>query len=183
MKKSYLLILGFLLTTYCLLSLHACKKSEVKAPPEKVINVQIQPAEKRSLKPFVETIGTLNPYEEVIVSAEVDGIIKDVKADEGSIGSKGRVLAAIDDTDYNLEVKRADASLRQAEATLSNTNLEYQRKGALYKEQLITQQQFEDVSTRLSLAEAEVERARAANSLARQKFLKTKVYSPLSGVV
>jgi len=183
MKKSYLLIPGFLLTTYCLLSLHACKKSEVKAPPEKVINVQIQPAEKRSLKPFVETIGTLNPYEEVIVSAEVDGIIKDVKADEGSIVSKGQVLAAIDDTDYNLEVKRADAALRQAEATLSNTNLEYQRKEALYKEQLVTQQQFDDASTRRSLAEADVERAKADFSLARQKLLKTKVYSSLAGVV
>jgi RND family efflux transporter MFP subunit len=163
--------------------LHACKKSEVKAPPEKVINVQIQPAEKRSLKPFVETIGTLNPYEEVIVSAEVDGIIKDVKADEGSIVSKGQVLAAIDDTDYNLEVKRADAALRQAEATLSNTNLEYQRKEALYKEQLVTQQQFDDASTKRFLAEADVERAKAAFSLARQKLLKTKVYSSLAGVV
>jgi len=183
MKKSYLLIPGFLLTTYCLLSLHACKKSEVKAPPEKVINVQIQPAEKRSLKPFVETIGTLNPYEEVIVSAEVDGIIKDVKADEGSIVSKGQVLAAIDDTDYNLEVKRADAALRQAEATLSNTNLEYQRKEALYKEQLVTQQQFDDASTKRFLAEADVERAKADFSLARQKLLKTKVYSSLAGVV
>lgn len=183
MRKSYLLIAVFLITAYCLLFLHACKKGEVKAPPEKVVNVQVRAAEKRSLNPFVETIGTLNPYEEVVVSAEVDGIIKDVKVDEGSVVSKGQVLAVIDDIDYNLEVKRADASLRQAEATLSNTNLEYQRKEALYKEQLVTQQQFEDVSTRRSLAEAEVERARAANSLARQKFLKTKVYSPLSGVV
>jgi membrane fusion protein (multidrug efflux system) len=166
-----------------LFSFGGCNKKESKAPPEKVVNVQVQPAEKRYLKPFVETIGTLNPYEEVIVSAEVDGIIKDVKVDEGSLVSKGRVLALIDDIDYDLEVKRADAALRQAEATLSNINLEYQRKEALYKEQLVTQQQFDDVSTRRSLAEAEVERAKAAFSLARQKLSKTKVYSPLSGVV
>lgn len=176
-------ILFILLSIYFLFSFAGCNKKESKAPPEKVINVQVQPAEKRSLKPFVETIGTLNPYEEVIVSAEVDGIIKDVKVDEGSIVSKGQVLAAIDDTDYNLEVKRADAVLRQAEATLSNTNLEYQRKEALYKEQLVTQQQFDDASTRRSLAEADVERAKAAFSLARQKLLKTKVYSSLAGVV
>lgn len=176
-------ILFILLSIYFLFSFGGCSKKESKAPPEKVVNVQVQPAEKRSLKPFVETIGTLNPFEEVIVSAEVDGIIKDVKVDEGSIVSKGQVLAAIDDIDYNLEVKRADAVLRQAEATLSNTNLEYQRKEALYKEQLVTQQQFDDASTRRSLAEADVERAKAALSLSRQKLLKTKVYSSLAGVV
>lgn len=172
-----------LFTVCCLLSFSGCKKKETKAPAEKVINVQVQPAEKRSLKPFVEAIGTLNPYEEVIISAEVDGILKDVKVDEGSVVSRGQVLALIDDIDYNLDVKRADAALRQAEATLSNTKIEYQRKEALFKEQLVTQQQFDDVSTRLSLAEAEVERAKASLSLAREKLKKTKMHSPLAGIV
>lgn len=161
----------------------ACKKKEAKTVAEKVINVQVQTAEKKSLRPFIEAIGTLNPYEEVIVSAEVDGILKDVWVDEGSVVSKRMVLATIDDTDYSLEVKRAEAALRQSEASLSNTKLEYQRKETLYKEQLVTQQQFDDVSTRLSLAEAEVDRARASLSLAEQRLSKTKIYSPLSGTV
>jgi membrane fusion protein (multidrug efflux system) len=168
---------------FCLLSFLGCKKKETKVAGEKVINVQVQPAEKKSLKPFIETIGTLNPDEEVTISAEVDGILKDVRVDEGSVVSKGQVLAFIDDIDYNLEVKRADAALRQAEATLSNTRLEYQRKEALYKEQLVTQQQFDDVSTRLSLAAADSERAKAALSLTKQKLTKAIIYSPLSGVV
>ncbi len=185
MKKKSLLFTLFclLFTVYCLLSFIGCKKNETKVAVEKVINVKVQPAEKRSLTPFIETIGTLNPDEEVTISAEVDGILKDVKADEGSIISRGQILALIDDIDYNLEVKRADAALRQAEATLSNTRLEYQRKEALYKEQLVTQQQFDDVSTRLSLAEADMERVKAALSLAKQKLTKTRIYSPLSGVV
>lgn len=184
MRKTSLLFYGcILLTVYCLLSLTGCKKKEVKTTTEKVINVQVQPAVKKSLKPFIEAVGTLNPYEEVIISTEVDGIVKDVRVDEGSLVSKGQVLAMIDETDYNLEVKRTDATLKQAEATLSNTKLEYQRKEALYKEQLVTQQQFDDVSTRLSLAEAEIDRAKASLSLAREKLRKTKIYSPLPGLV
>lgn len=185
MKKNYLLILSccLLFTIYFLLSLSACKKKETKITGEKVVNVHVQAAEKRSLRPFIETIGTLNPYDEVIISAEVDGILKDVKVDEGTAVSKGMLLSAIDDIDYNLEVKRADAALRQADATLSNTRLEYQRKEALYKEQLVTQQQFDDVSTRISLAEADVEKAKASLSLAKEKLRKTKIYSPLPGLV
>lgn len=184
MKKG-LLFLTFccLLSVVCCLFPVGCQKKEAKTPAEKAINVKVQAAGKKPLRPFVETIGSLNPYEEVVVSTEVDGILKEVRVDEGTVVSKGTVLAMVDDTDYRLEIKRAEAASRQAEATLANTKLEYQRKEALYKEQLVTQQQFDDVSTRLSLAEADVERARAALSLSGQKLIKTKIYAPLSGVV
>lgn len=185
MKKTSLVI-GFcclLFTVFCFLSLTGCKQKEVKTIPEKVVNVRVQPAEKRSLRPFVETIGTLNPYEEVIISAEVDGILQDVRVDEGTVVSKGMVMAMIDDTDYSFEVRKDEAAIKQAEATLANTKLEYNRKEALYKEELVTKQQFDDVSTRLALADAEVDRAKAALSLSREKLKKTRVYSPLSGVI
>lgn len=161
----------------------ACKKKETKKTEERSVNVRVQSVEEKALRPFIETIGTLNPNEEVIVSAEVDGILKNVNVDNGTAVSKGMFLAVIDDTDYGLEVKRAEAALRQAQATFENTKLEFGRKQSLYKEQLVTQQQFDDVSTRLSLAEADVERAKAVLSLAKQKLIKTKIYSPISGYI
>jgi len=161
----------------------ACQKKDAKTVEEKIFNVQIQDVVKRPLKPFIESIGTLNPFEEVTVSAEIEGVIRSVKAEEGSQVSKGMILAAIDDSDYALEVKRAEAALRQSEATLENTKLEFKRKDALYKEELVTKQQYDDVTTRLSLAEAEVERAKASLSLARLKLSKTKITSPLACVI
>jgi RND family efflux transporter MFP subunit len=161
----------------------SCKKKETKSLEEKVFNVQVQDVVKKPLKPFIESIGTLNPFEEVTVSAEVEGVLRSVKVEEGAQVSKGMLLAAIDDSDYGLEVKRAEAALRQAEATLENTKLEHKRKDALFKEELVTKQQYDDVATRLSLAEAEAERARASLSLARLKLGKTKITSPLACVV
>jgi len=161
----------------------ACKKKETKKEEERSVNVRVHSVEEKALRPFVETIGTLNPNEEVIVSAEVDGILKNVNVDNGTAVSKGMLLAVIDDTDYGLEVKRAEAALRQAQATFENTKLEFGRKQSLYKEQLVTQQQFDDVSTKLFLAEADVERAKAALSLAKQKLSKTRIYSPISGYI
>lgn len=168
---------------FLLFALPACGKKENKAPEEKIISVKAQPAEKRSIRPFIETTGSLNPFDEVVVSAEVDGIIKDLKVDEGSPVYKGMLLAAISETDYELDLKRSEAALKQAEASFSNTKLEFKRKEALFKEQLVTQQQFDDVSTRLSLAEAELERAKSTLSLAKQKLLKTRIYSPLDGFI
>ena len=171
------LIIGSFLTAV------ACQKKDTKAHEEKVFNVQIQDVVKKPLKPFIESIGTLNPFEEVTVSAEIEGVMRSVKVEEGSQISKGMLLAAIDDSDYTLEVKRAEAALRQAEATLENTKLEFKRKDALHKEELVTKQQYDDVTTRLSLAEAEVERAKASLSLARLKLSKTKIASPIACVI
>jgi RND family efflux transporter MFP subunit len=160
-----------------------CEKKEVLPPEERRINVSVQAAEKKSITPFIESIGTLNPYEEVIISAEVEGILREVRVDEGSSVSKGMVLSVIEDTSFSLEVKKAEAILRQAEAALKNTVLEYQRKETLYNEQLVTRQRFDDVTARLSIAEAELERAKAALSIAKQRLSKTIIHSPLSGVV
>ncbi len=160
-----------------------CKKDEVKTIAEKAINVKVQAAEKKSLRPFIETTGTLNPYEEVVISSEADGILREVKVDEGTLVSKGMALAAVDDTDYILEVQKAESALKQAEATFANTRLEYERKEKIFKEQLVTQQQFDDVSTRLSLTEADADKAKAALALAKQRLSKTRIYSPLAGAV
>jgi membrane fusion protein (multidrug efflux system) len=161
----------------------ACKKAEMNKQGERVVNIRVQPAEKRALKPFVETIGSLTPYEEVMVSAELEGVLRKVTVDEGSPVSKGMALALIDDTDYRLEVRRAEAVLKQAEATRENTKLEMGRKLALFKEELVTRQQFDDVATRLSLAEAELDRAQAASETARLKLRKTQLFSPITGSV
>jgi membrane fusion protein (multidrug efflux system) len=173
----------FIAAAFLFFILPACGKKESKAPEERIISVKAQVAEKRSVRPYVETTGSLNPFEEVIVSAEVDGIIRDLRVEEGTAVSRGMLLAVISETDYELDVRRSEAALKQAEASLSNTSLEFKRKEALYKEQLVTQQQFDDVTTRLSLAEAELERAKSTLSLAKQKLLKTKIYSPIDGFV
>lgn len=174
---------SLLLIFCCLFSFPACAKKEGKAVAEKKINVQVQTAKKEQLRASVDAIGTLNPNEEVTVSAELDGILKEIRAEEGTPVSKGTILAAIDDTDYSLDFRRAEAALRQAEATLENTRLEHQRKETLFKEELLTKQQFEDISTRLDLAMAEADRAKAALLLSKQKLTKTRLYSPISGFI
>jgi membrane fusion protein, multidrug efflux system len=173
----------FLIALCSLLFLGACNKNEAKKVEEKTVNVRVQAVLSKPLRPFIDALGTLNPNEEVTVSAEIEGVLKSAKVDEGTPVTKGMALATIDDTNYTYEVKRDEAALKQAEANLANTKLEFKRKQALYKEELVTQQQFDDVSTRLSLGESELERARALLSLARERLAKTKVYSPLSCVV
>jgi membrane fusion protein (multidrug efflux system) len=160
-----------------------CKKAEQKAVKEQEVNVRVRTAESRSLRPFVESVGTLKPYEEVIVSSEVDGILQSIRVDEGSPVSRGLLVAEIKDTDYRLDSERAEAVLKQAEASLANALQEHLRKEALYREELVTKQQFDDISARLALAQGDLERAKSGLAMAREKLSRTKIFAPMAGIV
>jgi len=158
-------------------------KKEKKAEPERLINVRVWTAEKKRVQPYLETTGTLKADEEVVVATEVDGIVRKVLVDEGTPVRSGMLLAEINETDYLLDWKRSDAALKQAEASLANAKTEFKRKQALYEEELVTKQQMDDVTMRVTVAEAELERAKATLAISREKLARTKIYSPLVGFV
>lgn len=160
-----------------------CNKQEQKVVKERAVNVRVWTTENRSLRPFVESIGTLNPYDMVTISSELDGILKSIHVDEGSSITRGQLIAEIKETDYQLAVEQAAAALKQAEAALANAKLEHQRKESLYKEELVTKQQFDDIVARLALAQGDVERAKAGLDLAKEKLTKTKIFAPMAGSV
>ncbi|MBV6343433.1 efflux RND transporter periplasmic adaptor subunit [Candidatus Magnetobacterium casense] len=182
--RSCLMLFWFFSCVVFMCLLPGCKKGELPpAPAEKTINVITAPALKATLRAFVEATGSLEPFERVTVSSEVDGILSQLTVTEGARVSKGAVLARVNDSDLALSLKSAELAVTQAEASLTNLRGEFQRKSDLYKDQLVTKQQFDDISTRLAIAQAEVGRAKAAMELSRQRLDKTTIYSPLGGAV
>lgn len=163
--------------------LSGCRKPEKKPVKPPVVNVQVREAETRSLRPFVESVGSLNPYDTVSVSSELDGILDSVRVSEGDAVKAGQAIAEIRKTDYQLALTQARASLKQSQASLTNTALEYERKAALYREELVTRQQFDDVTARLALAQADLERAKATLALAEERLAKTRIASPMGGQI
>jgi membrane fusion protein (multidrug efflux system) len=164
------------------IALVACTKKK-EEQPERIVNVDVWPAEINEVQPHLEATGTLKADEEVTVSSEVDGIVRQIKVNEGSPVNKGTLLVEINEIDYMLDWKRSEAALKQAEANLANAKSEYKRKNTLYQEELITRQQFDDITTKLALAEAEVDRAKSTLASSKERLARTKVYSPLNGAV
>lgn len=176
------LLFLILITMLLIMPLVSCKK-EKKAVKEDLVNVNVSTAVTKKVQPYIETTGTLKADEEVSVSSEVDGIVKSIKVDEGYAVTPGTLLAQINDIDYVLDERRADAALKQAQANLANIRAEFQRKESLFKEELITRQQFDDISTRVTLADADLARAKAFLDTSRERLARTKIYSSLNGMV
>ncbi|QWR77415.1 efflux RND transporter periplasmic adaptor subunit [Candidatus Magnetomonas plexicatena] len=172
-----------LLILLVLIAAYGCNEKETTTKDEKAIKVQVAAVKTVFLKPFIEATGTLEPFERITISSEADGLIKKLYVSEGEAVKKGDPLVLIDTKDYSLELSRTQQAYKQAQATLSNTKLEFERKKALLDEELVTKQQFDDVTTRKAIAEAELERMAAASDLAKIKLTKTKPASPITGAV
>jgi multidrug efflux pump subunit AcrA (membrane-fusion protein) len=79
-------------------------------PPQ----VRVSPVSVRTIQRTVETVGNLFPYDEAIISAEVDGPIVQVNADLGDLVAQGTVLVKISDEEQNYVVAQQEAQLRQS---------------------------------------------------------------------
>lgn len=160
-----------------------CGKPPEKARRQAAVNVRVQKVETRSLRPFVESIGSLAPERQVTVSSELDGILDSITVNEGDTVKKGQEIARIRPTDYRLALEQASAQLAQSEVSLANLRQEYRRKQELYKEELLTRQHFDDITARVGLAEAETTRSQAAVSIAKERLGRTRIFSPISGSI
>jgi RND family efflux transporter MFP subunit len=100
----------------CCLLLTACKKEEpVKAKQDTgPVMVRSVAAKAKRIQRVVESVGTFYPYEEAIISAEVDGKVDDVKIDLGDIVSQGQVLVHIADEEQRYLLAQQEAQLRQS---------------------------------------------------------------------
>src|SRR5688572_9168719 len=59
------------------------------------VQVRVVPVSARDIQRIVQSVGTLFPLDETIVSAEIEGRVTEVKADLGDNVAKGAVLVRI----------------------------------------------------------------------------------------
>ncbi|MDD2356303.1 MAG: efflux RND transporter periplasmic adaptor subunit [Thiovulaceae bacterium] len=159
-----------------------------------------EPLKKADLTITVSATGNIQPIEQVNVGSEVSGTIEKVFVDYNDVVKKGELLAQIDRTKYESNLKKAQASLASANANLQNM------QAALYKaESIISRDKMLRESTNGALpskndwdndwssylsAKAQIESAKAQINQSKQDCIsieydlqKTNVYSPVNGTI
>jgi membrane fusion protein, multidrug efflux system len=127
----------------------------------------------------VQAVGSLYALEESTLSAQVDGQITQVLADEGDTVKEGQPLIVLDTRELQLEVDRQRglvrqvcaqlgigpneqppsdpktiASVQRAEADLYEAERRYGRAQEMFKDRLISQQQLDEAASRFQGAKA-----------------------------
>lgn len=114
---------GLGLSLLLLLPLLGCSREQTaKGAPtvakEQSIAITVAPVEARDVQRRVEVVGTLEADEEVMVYAQVSGYVERVLVDLGDRVKVGQPLLQLDQTDFQLQVGKAEAILRQTRTRL-----------------------------------------------------------------
>ncbi len=98
------------------------KTSDTKKAASGPVRVRVAPVSVRAQQRSVESVGNLFPFDEAIISAEVDGLLESVGADLGDSVAQGAVLARISDEEQGYLVAQQEAQLRQSLVRLGLKN-------------------------------------------------------------
>ncbi|GAA6200533.1 efflux RND transporter periplasmic adaptor subunit [Aquicoccus sp. SU-CL01552] len=155
------------------------------------------PASLADLVVTVTATGTVEPTNLVEISSELSGTLRGVAVDYNDMVKAGQVLATLDTTKLEAElavaeanVTAAQAQLERARATLVEARDNYDRaaeldaRGVTSHQSLIAQRAaFDRAAAEVTVAEANLELARAQRGLVQADLDKACICSPIDGVV
>ncbi len=192
-KKKKLLIFGLL----ALLIVAVVVVVIVTSNKEKVIPVQTEKAQRRTITQVVSANGSINPVDQVILRPEVNGEIVELPVEEGDFVKKGQLLVRIKPDIYIAQKKRAQAILAAAKAqlkvrkaTLDQVKAEYERVKGLYEKGLASDAEFEKAKALYLQSQGSYEAQKssvmqAQESLkeAEENLAKTEIDAPFDGTI
>ncbi|MBZ0263369.1 efflux RND transporter periplasmic adaptor subunit [bacterium] len=136
-----------------------------------------------SLVQTVSASGKIQPEVDVNISANVSGRILFLGAQEGEAVEKGKLLVRIEDENYTAALEQNRYALASAEASLQEARSNLKRTAELHDDNLASDAQLEGAQATLKRFEADVDRVRANVAQSQDALDKTRIYSPISGIV
>jgi len=137
----------------------------------------------RPLHHFQELTGTLQAVDVVAVHARVSGFIDRAQFVEGARVKRDQLLFQVDPRPFQLEVDRLSAELKRSQSKLEFANAGRARADRLWTQNAIAREEFEQLSSAQTEAEADVASIRAQLDAARLNLEFTHVRSPIDGRV
>ncbi len=139
--------------------------------------------ERGDVTQVVSTTGTLQAIKSVQVGTQVSGQISQISVDFNDHVHKGQLLARIDPTLLQQQVRSAEANLDRATAALEQNRQEFQRDTVLYARKVLSESDYETARYNYAVARAELQSARISLAQARRNLAYTEITSPIDGVV
>ncbi len=164
---------------------------------EKPIPVTTEAAIRKTIVQTVSATGKIQPEVEVKISPEVAGEIIELPVEDGMRVKKGDLLVKIKPDSYKALLEQQEAAISaakatnlQQKATMMKTEHDFKRAEDLFKQKLISEQEYNAAEAAQDVAKNtyesslhEIERAEAGSSQARDQLSKTTIYSPIDGTV
>ena|SRR5215813_5952658 len=167
------------------LMLSSCGNSANKSAQASVtppsIPVAVASAEQRDFPVYLSGLGSVQASNTVSLKSRVDGQIVQIAFKEGQSVKQGELLLVIDPRPYQVALEQAEATVARDQAQLKNAQLDYQRYQGLFKEGVISQQQYDAQRALVGQLEGTIKADQAAIDNAKLQLVYTRVTAPVNG--
>lgn len=158
------------------LAICSCSKKET-------MSLETATVEVGEISESVTATGTLESITQVDVGTQVTGIVSKLFADYNSIVKAGEIIAEIDKTTLESELKSANANMESAKQTYEYTRTNYERDKALHAKQLISDYDFETSKKDYLVAKANYEKTQSDRVKSARNLSYAEITSPIDGIV
>ena len=182
----YVPIPKFTLVPLLIFALTGCSGEEPAKPAQAAphsVQAQVSVLQTTTTVATSATPGNLVALESVQVASRLMGYIRNIAVVEGQTVKKGQRLFSIDPLDIEGAVEQARLGLKQAEAALEDARSDYERFEHLYKDEVVTRQQYEKMKLNHDIAESRMAQARSGLGTAQGQMRYATVTSPIDAVV
>jgi len=159
--------------------------------------VETQTVELKLIKSSILASGTLTFREQVQLRSEVIGQVIELHVEEADVVVKGDPVITLDPKTYQAQVEQADARVRIQQIAIERQRLlisslaeRFERQKAMFARNLVDEDSFESLENDLGLARVDLRslqeslaQARAALDQSEELLSKTRIKSPIDGVV
>ena len=137
--------------TACLLALviSACSEQQAPAPEARPAPISVAEANYADLSHTFVATSALEPYNRIEVAARIEGIIEEVRFEEGDKVARGDTLARMD-------TRLLEAELRRNRILLGESRVHYERTQQLYNSGAISEAEYLAVRRDYELTENDV---------------------------
>ncbi len=159
----------------------ACKKAvPVTAPPtpEVVVTEVIQ----RDVPLYSEWVGTTVGFVNADIYPKISGYLLKQDYKDGDAVRVGQLLFEIDPRQYQAALDQSLGNLAQAQAELKQNQLNLARYTVLYKQAVISRQDFDNQTQTTRATAAQVQADQAAVETMKLNLQWTKVTAPINGI-
>ena len=139
--------------------------------------------EKGEVTQTVSANGTLNPVVLVSVGTQVSGTVRKLYVDFNDKVKQGQPLLELDDALVSAAERQSAANVVSAQASLELAQANEARMKALFAQEYVSRQEYDQARQALKSAQAQVALARAQNDRDRANLNFTVIRSPVDGVV
>ena len=159
--------------------------------------VEIQKAELKPIKSSILASGTLAFREQVQLRSEVIGQVTELHVKEADPVRKGDLVITLDPKTYQAQVEQAEARVRIQQIAIERQGLliktladRFERQKTMFARNLIDEDSYERIESELALSKVDLRslqeslaQARAALDQSEELLSKTRIRSPINGVV